>query len=219
MTEPMALEAKALPLAKVSTGNYPEAWFPWLSGDTPNLYATDEIRVSFANGVCSNSFIMADRHRDFWSQKGEWRPVAILVRVSDGDLIRRMEALTGYHVPPPSAGEGLEPVAWLGYWPGMGSVNSTTSTTHLRREADKWRKEGAEITPLYAVTPSARAAVLEEAATALKRLILAYVSLMETGYRRIIDLGGSCDPVEVMEAGDPSLIEARAALAALKEKT
>lgn len=51
-------------------------------------------------------------------------------------------------LPPPAAEEGLEPVAWLGYWPGMGSVNSTTSTTHLKHDADRWREEGAEVTPL-----------------------------------------------------------------------
>lgn len=39
----------------------------------------------------------------------------------------------------------------------------------------------------------------------LKRLRLAYVNLMETGYDRIIALGGSCDPVDVMEAGDPAI--------------
>lgn len=67
-------------------------------------------------------------------------------------------------LPPPAAGEGLEPVAWLGYWPGMGSVNSTTSTTHLRHEADRWRQEGAEITLLYSIsTTAARDAVLDEA--------------------------------------------------------
>lgn len=39
----------------------------------------------------------------------------------------------------------------------------------------------------------------------IKRLRLAYVNLMETGYDRIIALGGSCDPVDVMEAGDPAI--------------
>lgn len=50
---------------------------------------------------------------------------------------------------------------------------------------------------------------------ALKKLSLAYVSLMEIGRDRIVALGGSCDPVEVMEAGDPSLREIRDVLASV----
>lgn len=48
---------------------------------------------------------------------------------------------------------------------------------------------------------------------ALRRSRRAYVSLMETGRDRIISLGGSCDPVEVMEAADPELRLIDAALA------
>ena len=47
----------------------------------------------------------------------------------------------------------------------------------------------------------------------LKRLSLAYVGLLESGRDRIIFLGGQCDPVDVMEAGDPSLKSAKAAIA------
>ncbi len=50
----------------------------------------------------------------------------------------------------------------------------------------------------------------------LKRLILAYVNLLEIGYDRIIACGGTCDPVDVMERGDPALIEAKALLRALE---
>lgn len=39
----------------------------------------------------------------------------------------------------------------------------------------------------------------------LKRFRLAYVNLLETGYDRIVALGGTCDPVDVMEAGDPAI--------------
>lgn len=48
---------------------------------------------------------------------------------------------------------------------------------------------------------------------ALREMIRAYVNLMETGRDRIIDLGGQCDPVDVMEAKDPALKAARAAMA------
>lgn len=41
-----------------------------------------------------------------------------------------------------------EPVAWMGYWPGAGSVNSTTELTRFRSTMENWK--GAEITPLYA---------------------------------------------------------------------
>lgn len=46
----------------------------------------------------------------------------------------------------------------------------------------------------------------------LRNMIGAYVRLMENGRDRIIDLGGQCDPVDVMEAADPWLRDARAAL-------
>ncbi|TAJ89685.1 hypothetical protein [Reyranella sp.] len=47
----------------------------------------------------------------------------------------------------------------------------------------------------------------------LKALSRAYVSLLELGRNRILDLGGTCDPVDVMEKGDPALVRARAAVA------
>jgi len=43
----------------------------------------------------------------------------------------------------------------------------------------------------------------------LRRLYQAYVRLLESGRDRIIDLGGTCDPVDVMERMDVDLIEAR----------
>lgn len=48
---------------------------------------------------------------------------------------------------------------------------------------------------------------------ALKRLTRAYVSTMESGRDRIVALGGDCDPVDVMERGDPYLGLAKDAIA------
>jgi len=47
----------------------------------------------------------------------------------------------------------------------------------------------------------------------LKRLYQAYVGTLETGRDRIIALGGTCDAVDVMEAGDPALRAVRDFLA------
>lgn len=47
----------------------------------------------------------------------------------------------------------------------------------------------------------------------MKRLVRDYVSLLETGRDRIIGHGGSCDPVDVMEAGSPVLRSAKAIIA------
>lgn len=47
---------------------------------------------------------------------------------------------------------------------------------------------------------------------ALRHLIKAYVSLIEAAHERITELCGSCDDVDVMEAFDPRLRQARAAL-------
>lgn len=47
---------------------------------------------------------------------------------------------------------------------------------------------------------------------ALSALIRGYVYTLESGRDRITSLGGQCDPVDVMEARDPYLRAARAAL-------
>jgi len=47
---------------------------------------------------------------------------------------------------------------------------------------------------------------------ALNALAIAYVGLLATGRERIIDLGGECDPMNVMMAGDPALAAAHTAL-------
>lgn len=43
----------------------------------------------------------------------------------------------------------------------------------------------------------------------LRRLYQAYVRLLESGRDRILDFGGTCDPVDVMERTDVNLIESR----------
>ncbi|YCT77979.1 hypothetical protein QV000_08990 [Stenotrophomonas maltophilia] len=45
-----------------------------------------------------------------------------------------------------------------------------------------------------------------------KALYRAYVRLLESGRDRILDLGGTCDPVDVMEANDVDLQAARRVL-------
>jgi len=56
-------------------------------------------------------------------------------------------------------------------------------------------------------------AAAPELLEALKRLARTYVSTMESGRDRIIALGGDCDPVDVMERGDPYLRIAKEAIA------
>lgn len=46
----------------------------------------------------------------------------------------------------------------------------------------------------------------------LKNMIRGYVLLLENGRDRIVSLGGSCDPLDVMEQGDHYLHHARRAL-------
>jgi hypothetical protein len=46
----------------------------------------------------------------------------------------------------------------------------------------------------------------------LGSMIHAYVRLLECGRDRILDLGGQCDPLDVLEASDPWLRDARATL-------
>lgn len=49
--------------------------------------------------------------------------------------------------------------------------------------------------------------------SALIELCKAYVRLLESGRDRIMDFGGTCDGVDIMEASDPALRAARASLA------
>lgn len=58
---------------------------------------------------------------------------------------------------------------------------------------------------------------VEALRAALINLIRGYVNLLEIGRDRIVELGGQCDPVDQMEASDPYLLDARAALAQAKE--
>lgn len=76
---------------------------------------------------------------------------------------------------------------------------------------ERWGK--AEARALFAESQVA------EAKGALGRLMLAYVNTLELGRDRIVFLGGQCDPVDVMEAGDPALRAARSTLANLEKET
>jgi hypothetical protein len=64
-------------------------------------------------------------------------------------------------------------VAWEGYWPGAGSIDSQTSLTRFKKTADEWQAGGAEVTPLYTHPKEAEVTVTEEmverAADALER--------------------------------------------------
>ena len=51
-----------------------------------------------------------------------------------------------------------------------------------------------------------------ELVEAFGKLYKKYVNLLESGRDRILDLGGSCDPVDVMEMSDPELRDARTEL-------
>ncbi|OWB46087.1 hypothetical protein [Stenotrophomonas maltophilia] len=64
----------------------------------------------------------------------------------------------------------------------------------------------SEIVPLY--RSPAQAVDLDD----FKALYRAYVRLLESGRDRIRDLGGACDPVDVMEANDVDLQAARRVL-------
>lgn len=64
--------------------------------------------------------------------------------------------------------QDAKPVAWMGYWPGAGSVDSARRTTHIKGIADDWKRNGAEITALYEpATPPLAIEALREAAADL----------------------------------------------------
>lgn len=59
----------------------------------------------------------------------------------------------------------------------------------------------------------------DELLAALKHLYWAYVQMLEAARDRIVMCGGSCDPTDVMEAGDPALISVRAIIAKSEGRT
>jgi hypothetical protein len=67
-----------------------------------------------------------------------------------------------------------EPVAWMAYWPGAGSVDSVTRVTRFEHSAQGWEEDGAEITPLF-IHPPAREAVDEIAS--LKADLTRYIDI------------------------------------------
>lgn len=56
----------------------------------------------------------------------------------------------------------------------------------------------------------------DELLAALETLYRDYVQVMEARRDCIMDLGGHCDPIDVMERGDQRLIDARKAIAKAK---
>lgn len=56
----------------------------------------------------------------------------------------------------------------------------------------------------------------DELLEALEDLYKGYVFVLEAGRDRIMDLGGQCDPVDVMEIGYPRLASARAVISKAK---
>lgn len=76
-------------------------------------------------------------------------------------------------------------------------------------------------TPLYAAPQPAEQQSAPDVAgleSALKSMVSGYMRLLQSGYDRITDLGGDCDPVDVMERDDAYLREARATLAAHRKQ-
>lgn len=88
---------------------------------------------------------------------------------------------------------------------------ANSQAEHFERE---WYLRGDEIEALKAQQAQAAVAVNEQTLSELKNMVRAYVRLLESGKDRIQSLGGDCDPVDRMEAGDSNLRTAKAAIAA-----
>ena len=89
-----------------------------------------------------------------------------------GDYVRCVECKEVYlaALSPAQPAEAV-PVAWEGYWPGAGSVDSTTRLTRWESVSFTWKREGAQITPLYATPQPSPASAVEAAA---RKVIDAY---------------------------------------------
>lgn len=71
------------------------------------------------------------------------------------DIVLILDAATkldrALRAPVEAAPAGVRAVAWLAYFPGAGSIDSVTRTTHSERIADQWKAAGGQITPLCAI--------------------------------------------------------------------
>ena len=76
-------------------------------------------------------------------------------KVADGYAAVAVKAIATPSLP------AQEPVAWEGYWPGAGSIDSVTRLTSYLPTMEKWKADEAEITPLYA-SPQPEASVTDE---------------------------------------------------------
>lgn len=106
-----------------------------------------------------------------------------------------------------------EPVAWKyskRYGSGL-SFQKPEPPTEPSDMDDDWY-----CIPLYAEPPAAE--INRQLLDALKMLSHKYVCLLEGGRDRIIQLGGDCDPVDVMERDDPYLKQCREAIAAAEKE-
>lgn len=108
------------------------------------------------------------------------------------------------------AAQAQQPVS--GDEPVIGWYDPVGGTYYPSRDSiKKYLPEGRSVRPLgYVDTQPVSGADLSKA---LRHLIRGYVNLMENGRDRILEAGGRCDPLDVMEASDPWLKSARAALA------
>lgn len=87
----------------------------------------------------------------------------------------------------PIQADGLEVVAWEGYWPGAGSISSTTKLTKDKNTAARWQDDGAEIEPLV---------TLSQAQSALAAMKGSHDELLKLS----ADLGEPDDPFAAWEA-------------------
>lgn len=92
--------------------------------------------------------------------------------------------------------------AWAAWQARSAEIQRLTAERDM---LSRMQKQMAEIS-------ASRGLKLERLRAALQDLARAYVNLLEAGMDRIISLGGDCDPVDVMERGDPYLRKAREAL-------
>lgn len=93
-------------------------------------------------------------------------------------------------------------------------MNMATIDVHgilERTGADAEAPEGSQAWALAQVDAAVASLVKTN-----KGLCRAYVNLLEAARCRILDLGGECDPVDVMEHGDVNLLNARTALACIE---
>lgn len=164
--------------------------------------------LSMAKSECDNRVFALDGGDNQFGREATASQCAEAIQLVYARMFREMTAMPTAHPPAQAAQADVwqivcDSIRTHQFSDGHNRGRLTIDVERLLNEINERRK---------AAEPVAQGEADDR--KALRDLYKAYMRLLEAGMDRITSLGGDCDPVDVMEAGDPALIAARRTLAA-----